>query len=292
MTLRDQLQTLFIMAVWGLNFVVAKWGLQELPPLFLMAMRFMLVAALLVPFAKFPRGRLKPIAFLAVTMGAVHFPLLFYGLRGIDAATASIVAQVQVPLASALAAFLFKDKLGWKRSLGMALAFAGVAVITGGPRPPESVYAILMILGASLAFAVANMQMKLLGDVNGFTINGWMALFAAPELLAMSFLIEDGQWQALLSASWLAWFSVVFMAVGVTIITYGMWYPLLRRYSVNQTVPWLLTVPVFGVASGVLLMDDPLTMALAIGGTMTIAGVAMIVRPHPASVSAKGANPT
>ncbi|PWC33721.1 EamA family transporter [Azospirillum sp. TSO35-2] len=286
------LQALLVMALWGLNFVVAKWALHEFPPLFLMFLRFALVAALIVPFFRIPRDKLAKVALLSVTLGTVHFPLMFTGLQGIDAATASLAVQAQVPFSSLLAALVFKDKLGWRRGIGMAAAFAGVAVIAGEPRLGNALPSLLMLLAASLAFAVASVQMKLIGAVNGFAVNGWMALMAMPQLLLLSLLLEHGQIDALVHSTWVGWASIAYMAVGVTIAAYGLWYPLLNRYDVNQTMPYLLTVPVFGVACGVALMGDPVTLSLAIGGLLTIGGVAVIVKRRPRTVSETVTNPT
>lgn len=283
---------LLVMALWGLNFVVSKWALQEFPPLFLMFLRFVLVSALIVPFFRIPRDKLLPIAALSVTLGSVHFPLMFNGLSGIDAATASLAVQAQVPFSSLLAALVFKDKLGWRRAVGMLAAFAGVLVIAGEPRLGNALPSLFMLLAASLAFAVASIQMKLIGAVNGFAVNGWMALMATPQLLILSLLFEHGQMEALTSSTWVGWASILYMAVGVTIVAYGLWYPLLSRYDVNQTMPYLLTVPVFGVAAGVMLMGDPVTLNLAIGGALTIGGVAVIVKRRPRTVSETVTNPT
>lgn len=291
MSLRDSLFALLVMAMWGLNFVVAKWGLAEFPPLFIMALRFALVAVLVIPFARVPRGKMLPIAALSVTLGSIHFPLMFSGLNGIDAATASIAAQAQVPFSSLLAAILFKDKLGWRRAVGMAAAFAGVVVIAGEPRLAGSLTPLLMILAASFAFGVASMQMKTIIGVDGFALNGWMALFAAPQLMLLSLLVEDGHRAALANATAWGWGAIAYMAIGVTIIAYGLWYPLLRRYEVNQTMPYLLTVPVFGVAAGVLMMGDPFTMRLVLGGLLTVGGVAFIVQRRPGAVVDKVTNP-
>lgn len=283
---------LLVMALWGLNFVVSKWALQEFPPLFLMFLRFVLVSALIVPFFRIPRDKLLPIAALSVTLGSVHFPLMFNGLSGIDAATASLAVQAQVPFSSLLAAVVFKDKLGWRRAVGMLAAFAGVLVIAGEPRLGNALPSLFMLLAASLAFAVASIQMKLIGSVNGFAVNGWMALMAMPQLLVLSLLFEHGQMDALANSTWVGWASILYMAVGVTIVAYGLWYPLLSRYDVNQTMPYLLTVPVFGVAAGVMLMGDPVTLNLAIGGALTIGGVAVIVKRRPRTVSETVTNPT
>ena len=292
MTLRHALQALLVMALWGLNFVVSKWALQEFPPLFLMFVRFVLVAALIVPFFRIPRDKILPIGLLSVTLGSVHFPLMFNGLSGIDAATASLAVQAQVPFSSLLAAAVFKDKLGWRRGVGMLGAFAGVLVIAGEPRLGNALPSLFMLLGASLAFATASIQMKLIGPVNGFAVNGWMALMATPQLLLLSLLFEHGQIESLTNATWVGWTSILYMAVAVTIVAYGLWYPLLSRYDVNQTMPYLLTVPVFGVASGVLLMGNPITLNLAVGGLLTIGGVAIIVKPRPRTVSETVTNPT
>lgn len=292
MSPRHIVHALLVMALWGLNFVVSKWALQEFPPLFLMFLRFVLVAALIVPFFRIPRDKILPIAALSVTLGSIHFPLMFNGLSGIDAATASLAVQAQVPFSSLLAALVFKDKLGWRRAVGMLAAFAGVLVIAGEPRLGNALPSLFLLLAASLAFAVASIQMKLIGAVNGFAVNGWMALMATPQLLVLSLLFEHGQMDALANSSWVGWASILYMAVGVTIVAYGLWYPLLSRYDVNQTMPYLLTVPVFGVAAGVMLMGDPVTLNLAIGGALTIGGVAVIVKRRPRTVSETVTNPT
>ena len=100
MSVHDSLIALLVMAIWGFNFVVAKWGMAEFPPMFIMCLRFIVVAAVLVPFAPFPRGRLMQIFLLSLVLGIIHFPLMFNGLLGLDAATTSIVGQAQVPFAS------------------------------------------------------------------------------------------------------------------------------------------------------------------------------------------------
>lgn len=292
MTPQDVALALLVMALWGLNFVAAKIGLAEFPPMLLMGMRFTLVAALLLPFVRMPRGKMRGIFLLSVILGTVHFPLMFNGIKGLDAATASVAAQLQVPFASLLAALFFKDKLGWKRAFGMVVAFAGVLLIAGEPRLAGNLTPLVLVVLASLAFALASVQIKRLGAVDGFALNAWMGLFAAPQLLVLSLLLERGQVEAIRSASLWGWGALVFIAVMATIVAYGLWYRLLRRYDVNQAVPFMLLVPLFGVASGVLLLDEPLTWRLALGGLVTVAGVGVIVVRLPRVVNEKVTNLT
>lgn len=287
MSLRDTLLVLVVVALWGINFVSSKIGVTEFPPLFLMFLRFTLVAAVLLPFVRVPWGKLRSIAILALILGGVHFPLMFSGIRGLDAATTSVVAQLQVPFASLLAALFFRDTLGWRRAAGMVVAFAGVVLIAGEPRLASSLGPLLMVVGASLAFAAANVQIKRLGAVDGFTLNAWMALFAAPLLLVLSLILEDGQWQAVTHATWQGWAALLYIVVAATIIAYGLWYYLIGKYDVNQAVPYMLLIPVFGVLSGVAVLGEPLTWTLVIGGLLTVAGVGVIVIRKPTVVNVK-----
>ena len=282
---------LLVAVVWGINFAVVKAGLAELPPVFFVALRFMVVAAVLVPFVRLPRHKLPHLAMLSVTLGALHFGPMFIGLHGLDVATAAIAIQLQVPFAAILAALFLGDKLRWRSLTGMAIAFAGVILIAGEPRLDGNLLSLAMVVFAALVWSVANIQIKSLGDeVDVFALSAWVALFATPQLFAVSFLIEDGQWAALAAAGWRAWGSIAYQVVMVTILGYGIWYWTMRRHPVNQVMPFTLLVPFFGVLSGIVFFDERLTWPMIAGGAATILGVAIIVirRPRVIAPSTKG----
>lgn len=281
MTPRDIFLIIVVMAVWGANFGVSKWGLQELPPLMLIGLRFALTALLLVPFTRLPRDKMLPVLMLSASLGFAHFALMFTGLRQVDASTAAIAAQVQVPFSALLAAIFFKDRLGWRRALGMALAIAGVVLLAGEPQTSSNILYLGMIIASSMIWAVAAIQMKQLADVDALTLNGWMALFAAPQLLIGSWLLEDGQLEAIADAGWKGWGAVVYMAVVVTIFGYGIWMRMLSRYQVNQVMPFTLLAPVFGVVAGIVMLGEGLSLLKLLGGAITICGVAIITVRRP-----------
>jgi O-acetylserine/cysteine efflux transporter len=270
-----------ITVVWGGNFAVSKIGLLQIPPIMLVAMRFALVAVILLPLADIPRGKLAPIALLSVVLGLLHFSMMFTGLRDIDAATAAISIQLQVPFAALLAALAFGERPGWRRVLGMAIAFAGVAVIAGEPRLEGRYLPLALVIGAAMVWSIANILVKRLGEVDGTQINAWMALFATPQLAVASLVLEEGQWAALQAADWRIPLVIAYQAVMVVALGYGTWYAMLKRYDVNVAMPFTLLVPFFGVLSGVLFLDEVLTAALIVGGAMTIVGVGIIVIRRP-----------
>ena len=191
MPLRDLSLALFVMMVWGFNFVAIKWGLAEVPPIFLVALRFAAVAALLLPFVRYPHGHLKQMLVLSLTLGVVHFSLMFTGLVRLDAGTASIVTQTQVPFGSLLAAIFFREKFGLRHALGLGVALVGVAVLAGGLGTRQDFGAVALVVGAAFFWALANVQIKLMGPVDSLAVNAYLGLFCAPQLLVSSLLLED-----------------------------------------------------------------------------------------------------
>jgi len=264
------------MLIWGLNFAVSKAGLAEMPPLMMMALRFGVAALILCPFYPLSPRLLVHVLPLSLTLGSVHFGLMFTGLARVDAALAALLVPIQVPIAAVLGAFVFRERLTVRLLIGLVVAFAGITLIVGEPRASDPV-PVLMILGASFVWAIANIQMKSTAGINPYALTGWIAFFAAPQLLLLSFLIEFDQWHLVGSAGWRGWGAVFFQAIGVSIMSYGFWYPLIRVYPVNIMMPLTLLVPVIAVAFAVLLLGEELTWWLVSGGLLTLAGVAITV---------------
>lgn len=276
MSLLDWGAALTVIFIWALNFIVAKVGVAEIPPLFLLALRFALVAGLLAPFLKPLSGNWKPMLTLSVVLGGLHFGLMFTGLQRVDAGPAAIAIQLTVPFSAVLAWGVYGERLGALQIIGLVVAFAGVYALSRDPaRPSDPLYFGLVVSGA-LAWAIANILIKRLVAVPPIVLNAWLAVMAAPQLLAMSALLESGQWQAIAEAGWRGWGAIVYMAVGASIIAYGLWYYLLGKYEVNRVVPLTLLAPVFAIFLAAGLLDEPLTHTVVVGGGVTILGVAMI----------------
>ena len=284
---RDIAILVFVTLIWGMNFAVVKSGLQSFPPLLFVALRFALVALALLPFVKPPRGYWLPIFGVSLTLGFLHFALMFSALEYVDVSSAAIAIQLQVPFAAILAAILFKDSLGWRRALGMTIAFAGVALIAGMPRPQGEFIALIGVITAALIWAISNVQVKRLEALDGWTISAWMSLFAVPQLLIASLILEDGQGAAIVGSGWDGWLAVAYNGLAVMVIGYGLWYRMLKRYTVNITMAFSLLIPVWGVFSGVAFLDEALSWQIVLGGLLTVAGVGIIVLRRPKTADPK-----
>lgn len=296
MSLRDYLLVLVVVAIWGVNFVVIKVGVAEFPPFLMTALRFGVVAVLVVPFFSVPRQHMKWLLLLSVTFGSLHFGLLFAGVAGMDASTGAILAQLGVPFSTLLAVVFLKDRLGPWRTGGLVVAFLGAAVLAGEPRLP-ALGPFVLIVVAALGWAVSNMLIHKVADVHPLAVTGWISLFATPQVALWSFLFEDGQVQAVIEASWLAWGALLYVSLLASMLAYSLWYHLLGRHAVNQVVPFTLLAPVIGVAASAVLLGEPLTVYKLVGGALTILGVGTILmrqgrRAPPGSVGALPAAPS
>jgi len=280
----DILAAVAVNLAWGLNFAVTKLGLGEMPPMLLVALRYGLTAVLLAPWLRWPTGQFWPVAAISFTLGFMHFSLMFTGLSGVDASVAAIAVQIQVPFSALLAFLFFRDAIGWRKAAGGGLAIGGIVLIAGAPNEaPDPFYLSLTIL-AALMWAISAIQVKRLGSIDTLTLNAWIALLAAPQLLLGSALIEGERWGEVAEAGFWGWASIVYMAVAVTVFGYGLWYRLIQRYPVTTIMPLSLLAPTFGVAAGIVILDEPATLEKFIGGALTLAGVAIVIlSPAPAA---------
>lgn len=108
MTRKDGLLALMVVVVWGLNFVVIKLGLHNMPPLMLAGLRFMLVAFPALLFVSRPAIPLRLLLGYGLTISFGQFAFLFCAIGlGMPAGLASLVLQAQAFFTIILGAFVF-----------------------------------------------------------------------------------------------------------------------------------------------------------------------------------------
>ncbi len=270
------LMALSVPLIWGMGFVFAKAALEFFPPILLMAFRFTVTALVLVWFVKPPVPLFRQIALIALISAAVQYSLTFTGLRDIDASTAILVVQLEVPFMILLGAIVLGERPSLRKYLGIALAFAGVVLIAGEPHLKGSYVPMALVIGGAFFWAVGQVMVRRLGDVGGFTLIAWVAVMATPQLFIASAIFESNQLELIRTANWIVWGTVVYLGLVMTALGYTLWYHLLGKYEVNQVGPFLLLLPVFTVAAGAIFLGEQMTLIALLGGTIVIAGVAFI----------------
>lgn len=275
MSLRDLLLGLTVVLLWGFNIVTAKWGVAEVPPLLFTALRFAAVGLLVVPFVRLPRAALRDILLLSLTFGTGGFGLMFMSFSIAEGSTAAIVSQLVVPFSVLLGIFVLKERPGPRRIFGIVLALAGVVVVAGEPQatPPLG---IILMAGSAACSALGNLFLKRLTQLPPLGVVGWMSLFATPQLVVLSLLLETNQVEAVLAASERVWWSLGYTVLAASIIAHSLWAGLVRRHELSRIVPFALLAPITSVVCAILFLGEPLTLLKIIGGGITLTGVAII----------------
>jgi O-acetylserine/cysteine efflux transporter len=267
--------------LWGYQFVAIKVGVTEFPPLFFLALRFMAIALLLVPFVKRPtRQQLGPIATISVFFGGLNFGLFYVGLGLGTGSTSAVVYQLATPFTILLAWPLLAERPSLTTSAGVVLAFIGVVVLTAGPGLSANALPLLLIVGSAFAFAVSNVLTKRHGPFDPLMLMAWSSAFTVPQVMAMSLLLEYGQLASLVTADDRGWLALAYTIFIGGIVGFGLWFWLIARCSMNRVAPFGLLLPVFALISSVLFLGDHMTTKLIVGGLIAILGVAITqIRP-------------
>ncbi|MCF8479526.1 MAG: EamA family transporter [Rhodospirillum sp.] len=275
MGLLDTLAALTVATLWGMNFVVVKTGVGDMPPFLLTTLRFALAAALVTPFLRLERRHIKQVILLSVTFGTVHFALLFTAINMVDAATAAIIIQLGTPFATLGAVLFFKERMDWVRWVGLFLAFLGVVLVAGEPHL-GSPLAIFILVVSALGWASSNLIMKTIHGANPVTMSGWLSLFALPQSLVLSLWFEGDPLPLMARMTWVGWSAVIYTGLFASIVSHSLWYNLLDRYPVTGVTPFALLAPIIGICAGIFLLGEQATPEKLVGGAVTLFGVALI----------------
>ena len=274
MSINQILLALIVPITWGFGYALTKIGMDQFTPLLLMSLRFGIAGLILVWFTKPPWGFMRELFIIAFIGSTIQYGFTYYGLKGIDVSTASILVQLEGPILALLSTLILKERLGWPRALGMGLAFTGVVVIAGEPRLSDSLDSVALVITGAVFWAIAQIMISRLKSLSGITILAWIAIIATPQMLLISLVIEEGQWESIKTANLVDWSIVFYLSFIMTVIGYSVWYHLLRICDVSKISPFLMLLPVTSIIAGIVLLNEQFTLAMGIGGVLVMTGVA------------------
>ncbi len=282
MTKRDGLLALLVVFAWGINFVVIKLGLHQMPPLLLAGLRFLLVAFPAIFFVARPKVPLKLLLGYGLMISFGQFAFLFCAIKfGMPAGLASLVLQAQAFFTIVLGALTFRERLQGKQLAGIGLAIIGMLVLIDGSLNGQFVpwLGFGLTLVAALCWATGNIFnkkiMQLPQQPKVMSLVVWSALIPILPFMAASLIIEGPQAmkQGLLGIDSTTVLALCYLAFVASIVGYGIWGALLGRYETWRVAPLSLLVPVVGIASAALLLGETLNLLQLSGAVLIMAGL-------------------
>src|SRR5262245_33455964 len=225
--------------MWGLNFTVIRFGLDEFPPFTFAAWRFALVA---LPFLFVPRPNLSwgMLAGIGCFMFGGQFVFLFFAMQaGLPPGLTSVLVQLQGPLTVVLAALFLREHATAGQWLGLLIAGAGVVLIARSVEGTASVFAVVLALLSALSWGAGTLVFRSARGVSMFAVTAWSNLLP-PIPLALSGLIFEGPEHLLapiLTPTWKGWLVLFYTVVPVMWLGYLLWGTLLRTYPAAKVGP-------------------------------------------------------
>ena len=277
---------LVLCLIWGFQQVLLKAVAADVTPLMQIALRTG-IAAVLVGLLMARRGERIRLSdgtwrpgLIVGFFFALEFLLVGEGLR-FTTASHMVVFLYTAPIFVALGLHwkLPAERLADLQWLGVALAFGGIVITFFGREQPARELAAmlwgdLLALGAGIAWAATTVAVRLSSLAREPATKTLFYQLAISFVLLMLATIALGQTG--FKPTPLAWGSLLFQSLVVSFASYLTWFWLLRHYLASRLGVFSFLTPLFGVAFGVWLLDEPLEPSFLVGAILVCAGIILV----------------
>ena len=278
MNFRDILISISVPILLGFGFVIAKPAMEYFPPYLLMGIRFTIPALILVWWFPIPKGLFLDLFKVSFIGNTLQYGLTYNGLNIIDASSAVLLIQLEVPFGILIAFFLLKEIPSIKNIIGLVIAFFGVFILTGAPNLEGKYFGVLLTLSGAFTWSLGAVMAKPLSKkIGAFALMTWLAVFSGPMLILISAIVNGNPIQYILIANFNSWLTVLYLGFFMQPAAYGAWYYVLSKYPVNKVMPVLLLLPITGLITAIFLLGEDPPKQVFLGGTVIVLGVGMIL---------------
>lgn len=276
-----------VVFLWGSSFALLKLGLEEITPINLAFLRFLVVLPFFVIFTVFKDKHdfvrsifrdWKILLALGVTGVTLYHVFQNLGLRFTTASNSSLIISANPVFIALLDHFYLKEKMTLKRVSGIVLAFIGVILIIGPLRlkfDPMGIIGDLLSLGAGLSWAFYTvLGKKFLPSYGAQRVTAFSIIFGTLFLLPILLLTE----KPIVPTSLWLWFLLLILSLLCSGLAYFFWYKALEEVSATKVAIFLFFLPVVSVSVASLLLSETLDISLVAGAFFVMLGVVVTER--------------
>ncbi|PIT00452.1 multidrug DMT transporter permease [Bradyrhizobium nitroreducens] len=271
---------------WGFNWPVTKFLIGELPPLTLRGVTGVLGAILLALLALVRRQSLRvepgiwPRLLTAAVLNVTGWMVLMgLALLWLPASEAALIAYTMPVWASIIAWPVLGERPTVLRTLGLVMAFVGLASIMGGngiAASVEKLPGIIMALAGALGFAVGTVFSKKYPiKLPPITAAAWQIGIGCLPISIIGLLVETSHWDKVTPVGW--WL-LVYSTVVQFCIAYVSWFAALARLPASVAAIGTMAVPVIGVVASAIALHEPLGPGQIAALIFTLAAVVLATR--------------
>ena len=288
---RDLLDLTLLAALWGGSFLFMRYAVPDFGVVPLIWLRVALASVCLLPLLLLKRqfGALRQQAGALTVMSLFNsglpFLLIAWATLSITAGLASIMNAMTPVFTALIGALWLGDRLDGRRSLGLLLGLAGVALLAADKadfRPGGSGWAIVAMLLATACYGfAANHTRRYLQGVPAL-VNA-----TGTQLVSALVLLPPALWSWPERMPGLGpWLAALVLGVACSALAYLLFFRLIARVGASRAVTVTFLVPVFGTLWDALFLGEPVTASMLAGGAVVLLGTGLATgviggRPGP-----------
>jgi drug/metabolite transporter (DMT)-like permease len=274
---------LITMLIWGTSAVFMRTTALALAPENALALRYVILIMMVAPGLwlsgswRIARAHWPRLFITGVGMfGSSWFTM--QGFARVAAGFGTVIAMVEPIIIALLAFALLREPLSSRIWLGLVVSLAGALVlfwpdITATAANPADPLGVFYLLLAPTSWAIYTIGAKpLLQKYSGFAISGWSMLIAAPLIFVMA---SKPYAEIAAASSMRTWGELIYLAAFNSLLGSVLWNHGARHLPGAIVGSFLYLVPVIAVAAGWVILDEPVTAWLVLGGAIMLAGVAL-----------------
>lgn len=292
MSPRHVLLGVLVAVIWGVNFVAIGVGLQDSPPLILLALRFVFVALPLVFFVRRPDASWWAIAGVGIFMSVGQFGLLYTAMAlGLPAGLAAVILQCQAAFTMAIAFLALRERPSPIQIGGAAVALVGLAVVAVGRMDGTVelgvVVPVLVCAAGGLSWAIGNVIARTAPRANGFGMVVWSAIFVPLPVMLISLAVDGPAviGEAFSTIGWQTVASLAYTVVLASLVGYTVWNSLLRIYPAARVAVFPLLAPPVAIVTALIAFGEFPNWLEIVGSVLLIGGVALgLIRRRARSI--------
>ncbi|HQX84989.1 MAG TPA: EamA family transporter [Aestuariivirga sp.] len=262
---------------WGTGLAIAKPAVTHFPPMFMMLMVYFAIAVITLITVhdriKTPWRSLLLISAFSVT---IQGAFVFWGLRGVEATTANLVLQTQVPMAVFLGWLIAGEELNLRKIMGTAIALAGVGIVIGLPEQRPALLPVTLVILGGFFWAFGQTLARKLSQDSGIVLLKANALMGVPQLILATAIFETGQWHSITSAGTTEWATLAFVGFVGFYLAYIAWFSLLRRCRMDDAAPFVLLMTPIGLLTAVIVLGERMSGAQLLGAAVLLLGLGIV----------------
>ncbi len=259
--------------IWGLPYFFIRIALRELDPGALIFLRTALAGLILLPVALYRRkwaslrGHLLALVAFTATEIAIPWLLLCNAEEKVTSSFSGLVIAIVPLIGAGIAVTLGSERLGPRRTAGLVVGFAGVAILVGVDITGTSLAAVFELIACALGYATAPAIVgRKLKDVPSFEILTFAVVLTAVAYLPFGVTHLPAHLHAEI-----AW-SVVALSCACTIVGFMFFFLLIKEIGPSRAVVITYINPAVALLLGVLALNEPFTLGLAVGFPIILLG--------------------